>query len=204
MILKELDPFDGRCQEDVDARVPADRMVYLLRNHFRRSTEIDVMHGLRLHCGRSMARIDHLLLHAHGLIVLQRVDHGGPFRVNADGQWTRLDTPSPEPVASPVTHAYIQALLLKDFLDRHVRQPGFFDHLGLDVLVVLHDQCSVHWPTEGAMEEVCMREEVFDRLCRCIGRGLEGHGGESRLGPSERRTMGRFLSRSHRPLDRMP
>ena len=200
MVLKEPDPLDVRSQEDLDARVPADRMVYYLRNHFRRSAEVDVLHGLRLRCGHSVARIDHLLLHAHGIVVVQRSDAVGQLQVNSDGQWSRLEAPEPAVLSSPVTHAYIQALLLKDFLDRHVRQRGFFDQLGLDVLVVLHDGCAVRWPPEGAMEEVCRREEVFDRVCACIMRSLERQSAEYYLGPSERRTLGRFLNRSHQPL----
>lgn len=199
MILKELDPFDGRSQEELDARIPADRMVYCLRNLFRRSTDVDVLHGLRLLCGRSTARIDHLLLHAQGIIVVQRCDVAGRLRVNADGQWTRLEGREAEPMPSPITHAYIQALLLKDFLDRHVRQQGFFEHLSLDVIVVLHDSCEVEWPDKGVMEEVCRRDEVFDRICGCIRRSLERAHADRRLGPSERRTMGRFLNHFHQP-----
>jgi len=211
MILKELDPFDGRSQEDLDARIPADRMVYCLRRHFRHSTEVDVLHELRLRCGRSLARIDHLLLYGLGLIVVQRFEATGHLRVNTQGQWSRVApatqtagvaAPDPEPLASPVTHAYIQALLLKDFLDRHVRQPGYFDHLRLDVLVVLHDDCEVRWPPEGAMEEVCRRDDVFERAGRQMARATEAGAAGCMLGPRERRTMGQFLNRSHRPASR--
>lgn len=208
MILKELDPFDGRSQEDLDARIPADRVVYHLRRHFRHSTEVDVLHELRLRCGRSLARIDHLLLYEQGLVVVQRFDTVGHLVVNGDGQWSRLapgpstQTPESVPLSSPVTHAYIQALLLKDFLDRHVRQPGYFDHLRLDVLVVLHDDSEVRWPSEGMMEEVCRRDQVFERVSRCMAQMPDPRAAACMLGPRERRTMGQFLIRSHRPASR--
>ena len=200
MILKELDPFSGQSQDDLDARIPAERMVYYLRRHFRYSDEVDVLHGLRLRCGRSFARIDHLLVHAHGLVVVQRHDLGGHLRIGSDGRWVQCAPEGEEPLPSPITHAYIQALLLKDYLDRHVRQRGFFDSLTLDTLVVLPDDCEIEWPSDEALDEVCLRENVFERICRLMEQSIGR--GAGLLQASERRTMGRFLCRAHVPLAR--
>lgn len=200
MILKELDPFNGRSQDDLDARVPAERMVYYLRRHFRYSEEVDVLHGLRLRCGRSFARVDHLLLHAHGLVVVQRHGPGGHLRIGSDGQWVQRSPDGDTPLASPITHAYIQALLLKDYLDRHVRQRGFFDTLTLDTLVVLPDDCEIEWPADETLDEVCLRENVYERTCRLMAQSIGREPGV--LQASERRTMGRFLCRAHVPATR--
>ena len=80
-------------------------------------------------------------------------------------------------LGSPITRAYVQALLLKEFLDKRVRQKGFFDNLELDVLVVVSDDCEIEWPQSGRLVEVCNREEVHDRIsqrleqCRQAARG---------------------------------
>ena len=90
MILKELDPFHGGDERAMAVRISADRLAYYLRRFYRRSTEVDVLNGLRIRSGGSMARIDHLLLHAHGMLVIEREDVGGPVRIDDDGQWTAV------------------------------------------------------------------------------------------------------------------
>ena len=199
MILKELDPFHGGDEKAFAARISADRMAYYLRRHYRRSAEVDVINGLRIQSAGSMTRIDHLLLHAHGMLVIEREDIAGQVRIDDDGQWTTWVNGRMHSLGSPITRAYVQALLLKAFLDRRVRQKGFFDNLELDVLVVVSDDCEIRWPETGRLAEVCSREVLHDRVtsrleqCRATAR---------RPGPltaAERRTIGWFLSSAHWP-----
>ena len=203
MILKELDPFLGR-PEDVPARIAADRMAYYLRRFYRRSAEVDVLNGLRVRSGNSIAGVDHLLLHPHGLIVVQRDEAAGRVRIDAEGQWHRCSGDPHVVMGSPITHAYVQALLLKAFLDRRVHQKGFFDRLELDVLVVLSDACEIEWPATGRLPEVCGRESVHERvserLQQCRGSTAFASGW---LSASERRTLGEFLRHSHIPAPTM-
>ncbi|MCB2007264.1 MAG: NERD domain-containing protein, partial [Rhodoferax sp.] len=156
MILKELDPFHGGDEQAFAARISADRMAYYLRRYYRRSDTVDVLNGLRIRSGGSMARIDHLLLHAHGMLVIEREDISGRVLIDDDGNWTSVDDGGRELVlGSPITRAYVQALLLKAFLDKRVRQKGFFDNLELDVLVVVADDAQIEWPQTGQLVEVC-------------------------------------------------
>lgn len=199
MILKELDPFHGGDEQAFAARISADRMAYYLRRYFRRSDTVDVLNGLRIRSGGSMARIDHLLLHPHGMLVIEREDASGRVQIDDDGNWTLFEDGRPVVLGSPITRAYVQALLLKAFLDRRVRQKGFFDNLELDVLVVVADDAEIEWPQTGQLVEVCNRDAVYDRVtqrfeqCRLAAR---------RPGPLtqvERRTLGSFLCLSHWP-----
>ena len=112
MILKELDPFRGDPAE-MAARIEADRLAYYLRRYFRRSREVDVLNGVRVLSGSSMAQVDHLLLHGHGIVVLMRQATQGGLRIDQEGQWFRGGGASSTPIASPITHAYVQGLLLK-------------------------------------------------------------------------------------------
>ena len=121
MILKELDPFHGGDDQAFAARISADRMAYYLRRYYRRSQTVDVINGLRIRSGGSMARIDHLLLHADGMLVIEREDVEGRILIDDDGQWTTVVGGVPQALGSPITRAYVQALLLKAFLDRRVR-----------------------------------------------------------------------------------
>ncbi len=102
-------------------------------------------------------------------------------------------------MGSPITSAYVQALLLKAFLDKRVRQKGFFDSLELDVLVVVTDDCAIEWPQTGRLAEVCSREEVSDRVNARVAQSREMTNGNGPLNASERRALGRFLRSVHRP-----
>jgi len=199
MILKELDPFRGGDERAFAARISADRLAYYLRRYYRRSTEVDVINGLRIQSAGSITRIDHLLLHAHGMLVIEREDCDGKVQIDDDGQWTAWADGRIESLGSPITRAYVQALLLKAFLDRRVRQKGFFDNLELDVLVVVSDDCEIRWPETGRLVEVCSREVVHDRV---TSRLEQCRAAACRPGPLtavERRTLGWFLSSAHWP-----
>ena len=199
MIFKELDPFRGNpC--DVDARLEADKLAYYLRRFYRRSHAVDVLNGLHVQSGQSTARIDHLLMHAHGLLVLLREPTRGRMQVSLDGNWLCWAAGTWRQLRSPITHAYVQALLLKSLLDLRVKQKGFFDGLELDVLVVLDDSCELQWPDSGSLVEVCKREEVFERceyrFAQCASQALR----PGALTQTERQTLGEFLCLAHRAL----
>jgi len=199
MILKELDPFLGG-PEALAARISADRMAYYLRRFYRRSETVDVVNDLTVYSGHSTARVDHLLLHGHGLLVLQREDVSGRIEIDDDGQWLQHGEGQLLPLGAPITRAYVHALLLKAFLDKRVRQKGFFDKLALDVLVVVSDNCEIEWPPTGRLAEVCSREQVFDRITECLAQSRLGvTPAAGPLNPSERRVLGRFLRMSHCP-----
>lgn len=196
MILKELDPFLGG-PDGLAARISADRMAYYLRRFYRRSADVDVINELCVRSGNSPARADHLLLHAYGLLVIEREDVAGRVQIDDDGQWLRWTNGQPVPMGSPITRAYVQALLLKAFLDKRVRQKGFFDKLELDVLVVVSDDCEIEWPPTGRLSEVCSRDQVFQRV---TARLAQCRNAATRAGPlnaKERRILGGFLRFSH-------
>lgn len=201
MILKELDPFLGG-PDDVAARIPADKLAYCLRRFYRRSTEVDIVNDLSICSGRPPARVDHLVIHSLGFLVIEREDGGGRVRIDDDGQWLQCDGAQNLPMASPITRAYVQALLLKAFLGRRVRQKGFFDHLELDVLVVVSDDCVIEWPPTGPLPEVCVRDQLIQRISTRLLQCRAQASGTGALNAGERRILGEFLRQSHMtPLD---
>lgn len=203
MILKELDPFLGG-PDDVAARISADRMAYYLRRFYRRSQDVDIVNDLTVRSGSSMARVDHLLLHAHGLLIVEREDVAGRVRIDDEGRWQQCNTGQTLAMGSPITRAYVQALLLKALLDKRVRQKGFFDTLELDVLVVVPDDCEIEWPPTGRLSEVCRRDQVFQRvnarLAECRGAAPDA----GPLNANERRVLGQFVRLAHRPAPQAP
>lgn len=203
MILKELDPFHGRSQEEVAGRIAQDRMAYHLRRFFGKSEEIDVLNYLRVSSGSVVAHVDHLLLHPYGLLVVEREAVSGRVQIKDDGQWIRWTDGQPTEMRSPITRAYLRALSLKAFLDKNVKQKGFFDGVELDILVAVPDTSAIQWPTMGPLAEVCNAEQVHERVVQRVAQCRRMASNSGALTASERRRLGEYLRALHRPLPRM-
>lgn len=200
MILKELDPFYGRSQDEIAGRIAQDRMAYHLRRFFGKSAEIDVLNYLRVGSGSVVAHVDHLLLHPYGLLVVERESLAGRVQIKDDGQWIRWRDNQPSEMRSPITRAYLRALSLKAFLDKNVKQKGFFDAVELDILVAVPDASAIQWPSMGPMVEVCNADQVYERVNQRVAQCRRTAVSSGVLNASERRRLGEFLCSLHRPL----
>lgn len=204
MILKELDPFFGRTQEEIAGRIAQDRMAYHLRRYFGKSAEIDVLNYLRVGSGNTLAHVDHLVLHPYGMLVVERENLAGQVQIKDDGQWLRWRDGRVSEMRSPITRAYLRALSLKAFLDKNVRQKGFFEGVELDILVAVPDTAVIQWPTMGPLVEVCNAELVHERVTQRVLQCRRAAGAPGLLTPSERRRLAEFLRSLHRPLSKAP
>ena len=200
MILKELDPFHGRSQDEIAGRIAQDRMAYHLRRFFGKSEEIDVLNYLRVGSGSVVAHVDHLLLHPYGLLVVERESLSGRVQIKDDGQWIRWRNGEPGEMRSPITRAYLRALSLKAFLDKNVKQKGFFDGVELDILVAVPDTGSIEWPAMGPLAEVCNADQVHERVNQRVAQCRRMAVASGVLNAAERRRLGEFLRSLHRPL----
>jgi hypothetical protein len=200
MVLKELDLFAGRTPDEIAGRIAQDRMAYQLRRFFGKSTDVDVLNYLRVGSGNGVAHVDHLLLHPFGLIVLERENLVDRVHIQDDGQWMRVRNGESTEMRSPITRAYLRALSLKAFLDKNVRQKGFFDRVELDVLVAVPDTNAIQWPTMGPLVEVCTGDQIEERVLQRIAQCRRAATGPGILTRSERRRLGEFLCALHRPI----
>lgn len=202
MILKELDPFLGGSQDEIAHRIAQDRMAYHLRRYFGKSEEVDVLNYLRVSSDTVVTMIDHLVLHAFGLIVIERESLNEPIQIKDDGQWLRVRHDGPIEMRSPITRAYLRALSLKAFLDKKVRQKGFFDAIELDIIVSVPDTNRIRWPTMGVLPEVCNTDQVHERVNQRILQCRRAAKTAGVLTAPERRRLGEFLRSLHQPLIR--
>ncbi len=203
MILKELDPFLGGSQDEIAHRIAQDRMAYHLRRFFGKSNEVDVLNYLRVSSGTVVTLVDHLVLHPYGLIVLERENLNDKVQIKDDGQWMRARDSSVVEMRSPITRAYLRALSLKAFLDKIVKQKGFFDAVELDILVAVPDTTKIQWPTMGVLPEICNADEVHARVSQRVLQCRRSASTSGILTSSERRRLGEFLRSLHRPLVRI-
>jgi len=199
MIFKELDALNWQDQAVVARRTADEQMPYYLRRFFGDSTQVDVLNQLCVSTGGVVTRVDHLLLHAHGLVVVDSHSVSGHLQVEEDGRWMCLEGSRLRVIRSPVTEAYEQALSLKAFLEKKVRQKGFFDRVELDVMVAVPDTDAIQWPRSGALVEVCNADEVTRLVNDRVNQYRRPGVGPGRLVPEQRRRLAEFLVLKHRP-----
>ncbi len=200
MIFKDLDAIDWHDQSAIARHTAQEQMPYYLRRYFGDSTEVDVLNQLRVSTGGITTQLDHLLLHPYGMVVVDSTSVSGRLQVKEDGRWLCLHRKSPTWIRSPVTLAYAQALSLKAFLDKKVRQKGFFDRIELDVLVAVPDIEAIEWPAAGAMVEVCNADEVPRRVNACVAQYRATGVGPGLLVPAQRLRLAEFLCVKHQPV----
>ena len=204
MVLKELDPFYGRTQEEIAGRIAQDRMAYHLRRFFGKSDDIDVMNYLRVGSGTAVAHVDHLVLHPYGLLIVERENLVDRVQIKDDGQWLRWRNGVAAEMRSPITRAYLRALSLKALLDKNVKQKGFFENVELDILVAVPDTNIIQWPTMGPLAEVCNAHQVHEKVNQRVQQCRRVAVSAGLLTPSERRRLAEFLRSLHRPLAKVP
>jgi hypothetical protein len=202
VIFKELDPFRSEDKFEVAGRKAEEQMAHYLRRFFGSSPDVDVLNYLRIDLGGEVAQIDHLVLHPYGLLIVESKSVAGSVQIKEDGQWIRWFNKQPKGMRSPVTQAKMQLMLLKELLDRTVKQKGFFDQVRMDVLVAISDAGTIQWPPSGALPEVCKADQVPDRVIQRVDQFRKIRQAPDLLAPEHRRVIGEFLKRVHKPLDR--
>jgi hypothetical protein len=141
VVFKELDPLDWPSGAGPARRGAEEQVPYYLRRHFGDSTQVDVLNQVCVTTGGLVTSIDHLVLHAYGMVVIDSRSVSGHLQVEEDGRWACLEGSRMRVIRSPVTRAYQQALSLKAFLDKKVRQKGFFDRIAGTDFAVAVDVC---------------------------------------------------------------
>ena len=202
MIRKELDIFNGSGKFELTGRKAEEQMAFYLRRFFGSSADVDVLNYLRIDLNGEVAQMDHLVLHPFGLLIVESKSVSEGVQITDDGQWMRWFNRKPSGMASPITQAQLQGRLLKELLEKTVKQKGFFDQIRLDVLVAISDGGTITWPKSGALPEVCKADQVPDRINNRIEQFRKLRKEPDILTGDHRRVIGDFLLKAHKPLER--
>ena len=200
MIRKELDPFEGAGKFEYAGRKAEEQMAFYLRRFFSSSVDVDVLNYLRIDLQGEVAQMDHLVLHPFGLLIVESKSVSDGVQITDDGQWMRWFNRKPSGMASPITQAQLQGKLLKELLEKKVKQKGFFDQIRLDVLVAISDGGTITWPKSGALPEVCKADQVPDRINNRIEQFRKLRKLPDILTGEHRLIISDFLLKVHRPL----
>jgi hypothetical protein len=199
VVFKEPDALDWRERPGFPRRAADEQMPYYLRRFFGDSPQVDVLNQLAVTTAGVVTRVDHLLLHPYGMVVVDSHSVFGHLQVEEDGSWVSLEGSQMRVIRSPIVKAYAQALSLKAFLDKKVRQKGFFDRIELDVLVAVPDVDAIRWPRSGVPPEVCNADALPQLVTARIAQYCSLGVGPGLLVPDQRRRVAEFLVLKHRP-----
>ena len=177
MIVKDRDSQNDD-PRDVYSRAGAEaerQMAFYLRREFGDQPDILILNDIRLtveDTTRETCQIDHLVIHRHGLILVESKSVSGRIGINRLGEWTRTWSGSEQGMASPVKQVKLQALLLHKALcsvSEALLGKMFgsfqkrFTHCPLDVLVAISDRGIIE-PRAIDVPELCKADQIPDRV----------------------------------------
>ena len=199
MIFKELDPFDSQDADALAIHRAQEQMAYYLRRAFGTSLEVDALSGLRLSSGGITAQIDHLVLHAYGMVIVDCQSVLGGLQVRPDGQWLSWRNSRMVAMPSPIERVFAQAAALKQFLDKKAKQASFFNRLEIAVLVAVPDKGTIEWPSSGGLSVVCNADQVPLRVKKHAEECAIRSAGPGVLTWEQRSRVAEFLKTVHKP-----
>ena len=198
MIYKELDPPDWDQLSTISQRTADEQMPYYLRRFFGQSPEVDILNQLCVSTGGVVTHVDHLVLHAYGIIVVDSRGVSGRLQVMEDGRWMRRENRQLVDMPSPIAAAQTQMQSLKAFLDKKVRQKGFFERIEFDLVVAVPDLDAIEWPPSGPLPGVCNADQVPRRVNELLASYRSDQGSPGLLVAEQRRRLAAFFCAKHR------
>lgn len=172
MIVKELDAFVPQDKFAKAGRTAEEQMAFYLRRAFADDKKLHILNGLRLERDGDAAQIDHLIVHEHGMIIIESKSVTTRIQVNDHGEWAREFNGTLQGMPSPVQQAKRQSDFLRNYLEDHVelllrKVLGFqihFTKMPIDVLVAISDSGIIDRSANNALEEVCKADYAPDRI----------------------------------------
>lgn len=170
------------------------QMAFYLDRAFAGDTITQVFHGLRLrlpeeHAATTHApdgdffQIDHLVLHKHGIVLIESKSMYGEVQINKQGDWTRITPGRREGIPSPLNQARRQADSLRTLLQVNratLREKklfglvqGAFKHCPIECLVAIADHAVITGP--GRTDEVLKASSVDEAVKAIIERHRAGN-----------------------------
>ncbi|WP_410497683.1 nuclease-related domain-containing protein [Chitinibacter sp. S2-10] len=199
MIYKELDPFQSDDKFARSGRAAEEKMAFYLKRFFGNDPEILVLNGIRIEADGDAAQIDHLVIHSHGLSIVESKSVHGKIQIKDDGQWIRwFGANQSKGMASPITQARLQEKFFRDVLGKASKNEEFFSKFPIDLYVAISDDGVIIWPQSGTVAGVCKADQVADKIVtanqtKAAQKSLE-------LSLDNRQKIAAFLKSINKPL----
>lgn len=175
-------------------------MAFYLKRHFGNVDDVLVLNGVRLQVEDDAAQVDHLVIHAYGLVIVESKSVHGKVQIKDDGQWIRwFNGNQSKGMASPQHQAQLQAGFFRDVLSKASKNNPLIGQLPIDVLVAISDEGVILWPGSGPIVGVCKADQVADKI-RQSQQIKRDESATPILNAANRQKIAEFLVAAHRPL----
>ena len=181
MIRKELEKIKLADRKDEAGYKAEEQLAFYLRRHFENGPAIYVYNGLRLKVGTDVAAPDFLILHSHGLIIVECKSCTTAIKVNEHGDWYRVFHGENVPIPSPIIQAKLQGKFLVDLLGKH--QNNILDNHQRNIqthyIVSYSNDADIGGIPAEFRVRVCKADQVPDRIksiiatqqAKCVNNG---------------------------------
>lgn len=199
MIFKELDPVHSDDKFAKAGRAAEEQMAFYFKRFFGDDQDILVLNGIRLEANGDAAQVDHLIIHSHGLAVVESKSVHGKVQIKEDGQWIRWYANQSRGMASPITQARLQEKFFRSVLGKAAKNEDLFARLPIDLFIAISDQGVILWPPSGPVSGVCKADQIPDKIIESHQSKVKA-GGNLVLSPVNRQKIAAFLVANNKPL----
>jgi hypothetical protein len=230
MIIKERDERKAADRfEQAGEQAERQLAFYLARQFGPNEPSVFVLHDLRIPAqgvsgiDNDAVQVDHLLVHKHGLIIIESKSVTTKVRVNEHGEWQRLWDGAWRGMPSPIAQARRQGEALRALL--HASREGLrerkalglvqggFRHCPIEIIVAISDGGIVESQGPTRPPEVVKADAAAEEARRIIDRHRAGGSmigvitgraepgqGDYVLTPTEMQRVCGFLVSRHQPV----
>ncbi len=181
MIIK---PHTSRTESNprLAAGIRAERqMAHYLDRHFRDSERFLILHDVRIEHEGEVAQMDHLVVHAFGVIIVESKSVSTSVRITRTGEWERRAPRGWTGMPDPLLQAERQGIVLKrlltarteDLLDKQLfgMLQGTFANMALDAFAAISDQGTI----QRARKDQAPHAMTADAIPSAIERLVDGY-----------------------------
>lgn len=223
MIVKDADPvLSQSVRAQAGARAERDMAFYLRRAFGDGRPDVLVFNDVRFERAGEVAQIDHLVVHRHGMFIIESKSVSGEIHIDRAGQFVRVwSRTKREGMHSPVRQAELQRDLLRKLLNDHrstLRDrillgmlQGSFTNCPIEIRVAISNQGIIRgnqYAPEVRKADL-ITEDISDRL-RAHAKGAswlntsDTSDGAYALNDGELARIRDFLLAQHRPRNSSP
>ena len=212
MVAKQSNSYITQNPYDQARFVARHQVAKQLEQAFGRDVEdVRVFHDLRLAGSRRAYTFDHLIIHAHGAVIIENRSEVSRFTISSLGNWTQDFMGKSLKIASPVEQlerktTYLRKTLMNSadvILYSYGRKSISFADFAIDGLISLPLAEEFDHPESLYMEQLCRRQFLTERLSRVLKqqakrkRPLFGFGAKKRLRDDELFRLSAVLRQQH-------
>lgn len=202
VIHKELNPFQSDDKFAKSGRAAEEQMAFYFKRFFGNDPDMLVLNGIRIEADGDAAQVDHLVIHSHGLSIVESKSVHGKIQIKDDGQWIRwFGAKQSTGMASPITQARLQEKFFRGILGKASKNEALFAQLPIDLYVAISDGGVILWPQSGPVQGVCKADQVPDKIIES-NRAKTRAVGTPVLSKENREKIAAFLVAINKPLVR--